>query len=141
MDELNRRRSDMDCAARMVYHLVKADAPTISPARQEPLHKKKSVWSWIADVVLHIVYFLSPILVVLVVVVICLPYALFEGILGVSQGFSFVALCLTVAFWIVLLSVISITPWKKLCPNRQWLIVPIRHLRKLFRHLEVDTRP
>ena len=115
--------------------------PAAVPERQAPNPPKMGFWSFVAGALLHIAYFLSPALGLLALIVLCLPYALFEWLLEVRHGFSFAALGLTVAFWILLVVCLSVMPWKKLRPNREWLLAPIRFLRLQFRRLEVATRP
>jgi len=84
---------------------------------------------------------LSPFLGILFLIVLCLPYGLFEWLLEAKGSFSFAALGLTVVFWVVVFVALPFTPWKKLRPNRQWLLSPIRFLRRQFRRLEAATRP
>lgn len=85
--------------------------------------------------------FLSPLLGFLGLIVLCMPYMFFEWLLEVRRGFSFAALGLTIAFWILLFVCLSVMPWKKLRPNREWLLAPIRFVRRQFRRLEAATRP
>lgn len=141
VEELNRRRAHMDSSARLAHHIIEAAMPAAVPERPAPNPPKMGFWSGVVDVFLHIAYFLSPLLAFLVLIVLCLPYALFEWLLEVRHGFSFAALGLTVAFWILLFVCLSVTPWKKLRPNREWLLAPIRYLRSQFRRLEKATRP
>lgn len=115
--------------------------PASVPERQAPTPPKMGFWSFIVGALLHIAYFLSPVLGLLTLIVLCLPYALFEWLLEVRHGFSFAALGLTAAFWILLVVCLSVIPWKKLRPNREWLLAPIRFLRSQFHRLEVATRP
>ena len=115
--------------------------PASVPERQAPNPPKMGFWSFVAGALLHIAYFLSPALGLLALIVLCLPYALFEWLLEVRHGFSFAALGLTVAFWILLVVCLSVMPWKKLRPNREWLLAPIRFVRRQFRRLEAATRP
>lgn len=141
VEELNRRRAEMDSAARLAHHIVDASMPAAVPERPEHNPPKTGFWSCVVGALLHIAYFLSPVLGILALVVLCLPYALFEWLLEVRHGFSFAALGLTVAFWISLIVCLSVMPWKKLRPDREWLFAPIRFLRLQFRRLEVATRP
>lgn len=141
VDELNRRRAEKDSSARLAHHIVEASMPAAVPERPAHNPPKTGFWSFVVDALLHIAYFLSPVLGILALVVLCLPYALFEWLLEVRHGFSFAAFGLTVVFWILLFACLPFTPWKKLCPNREWLLAPIRYLRRQFRRLEEATRP
>jgi len=89
---------------------------------------------------LGLCYIFYPLIALISLVIPCLPYCLFADLLD-EKGFSILALLLTVVFWIVVLAVLVIVPWKKLRPNRQWLLAPIRFLRKQLRQLEIATRP
>ena len=141
VEELNRRRAHVDSSARLAHHIVEAIMPASVPERPEHNPPKKGFWSCVVGALLHIAYFLSPVLGLLALIVLFLPYALFEWLLEVRHGFSFAALGLTVAFWILLFVCLSVMPWKKFRPNREWLFSPIRFFRIQFRRLEAATRP
>lgn len=115
--------------------------PASVPERQAPKPPKMGFREEIAEFFTIVAEFLSPLLGFLGLIVLCMPYMFFEWLLEVRRGFSFAALGLTVAFWILLFVFLSVMPWKKLRPNREWLLAPIRFIRRQFRRLEAATRP
>lgn len=115
--------------------------PASVPERQASNPPKMGLREEIAEFFSIVAEFLSPLFGFLVLIVLCLPYMLFEWLLKVRHGFSFAAFGLTVAFWILLAVCLSVMPWKKLRPNREWLFAPIRFLRRQFRRFEAATRP
>ena len=44
-------------------------------------------------------------------------------------------------FWIIIAYILASIPWKSLKPTRNWILSPIRALRRLLRRLEESTRP
>ena len=141
VEELNRRRAHMDSSARLAHHIIEASMPASDPKQSATKPPKMGFREEVAEFISIVGEFLSPIVGFLLLLIPCLPYVFFEWLLEVKHGFSFAALGLTVLFWIVFLVVLSVMPWKKLRPNRQWLLAPIRFLRCQFRRLEVATRP
>ena len=145
VDELNRRRAHMDCSARLAHHIIEATMPAVVPERPARNPPKKGFWSWAADALLHIACFLSPLLWILALVVIAFPYFVFIQFVGTHahrQGdFCIGAFALTVVFWIALVALLIALPWKTMRPRREWLLAPIRFLRRQFRRLEAATRP
>lgn len=141
VEEVNRRRAHMDSSARLAHHIIEASMPASDPKQPVTKSVKMGVREEVAEFLSIIGEFLSPIMGFLLLLIPCLPYMFFEWLLEVRNGFSFASLGLTVLFWIVFLVVLSVMPWKKLRPNRQWLLAPIRFLRCQFRRLEEATRP
>lgn len=141
VDELNRRRAHMDSSTRLAHHIIEATMPASVSERQASNPPKMGLREEIAEFFSIVAEFLSPLLGFLGLIVLCMPYMFFEWLLEVRRGFSFAALGLTIAFWLLLFVCLSVMPWKKLRPNREWLLAPIRFVRRQFRRLEAATRP
>ena len=145
VEELNCRRAQKDSAARLAHHIVEASMPAVVPDRPARNLPKKGLWSWVVDALLHLAYFLSPLVGILALVIVACPYFVFIQFVGTHahrQGdFCIGAFVLTVVFWMALVALLMVLPWKTMRPNREWLLAPIRFLRSQFRRLEVATRP
>ncbi len=141
---IGRRGLEMGLETADAKRIIKKGEALAERVRAERLASKPPKMGFreeVAEFFSIVAEFLSPLFGFLVLIVLCMPYMFFEWLLEVKHGFSFAALGLTVAFWILLFVCLSVTPWKKLRPNREWLLAPIRYLRRQFRRLEAATRP
>lgn len=142
VEELNRRRADMDSSARMAHHIIEATMLAAVPEHPALEPQKRGL---IVEVLLHIAYCLSPLIGILALVVVVCPYFVFVQFVGTHAhregDFCIGAFALTVVFWIAFAMLLMVMPWKKLHPNREWLLAPIRLMRTAFRRLELATRP
>ena len=66
----------MDSSARIAHHIIEASMPAAVPERIQVKPPKKGLCDWVVDALFHLLYFLSPVLGLLALIVLCLPYVL-----------------------------------------------------------------